>query len=437
MEVTYLGHAAILVRSGGTSLLMDPWLEDPAYCNSWFHYPPLELRIEDVAPVDYVWCSHDHPDHFDRKTLAKLPRDQKILVPQFASGRLGRQLRAEGFTDLVPMPFDREMELGPDLRVTGMRTDLVWEDSALVVEGGGVRLFNMNDCKLGDDLLRAIGERYPLDIAFVPFSGAIQFPTCYGYDAAALEEMCAERRQRHLRWFVHRIELLGAKRAVPFAGNFALLHRDQVWMNEPESNNINTPDEAIAALAEGLPHVEGVQMNPGDRWTVAGGLELHKPAPAFADKMREVRALARKVADDVDALRSSEPPARSTLRADLEGYFAGVARRHPELPGRIDARVVIEAEGKHGGVWCLVFDREGFRCEDFNDGDAWNLRMTMSSSLLQQAVDGAISWDELALSFRVRFAENPEFFNQDFWVMLYNNEMEFLAAYLRDPAPKF
>ena len=65
MEVTFVGHACVLVKQGGTSLIMDPWLTDPTYSNSWFHYPPLEHGIEDLTPIDYVWCSHDHPDHFD------------------------------------------------------------------------------------------------------------------------------------------------------------------------------------------------------------------------------------------------------------------------------------------------------------------------------------------------------------------------------------
>ena len=42
----------------------------------------------DLFPVDYVYCSHEHPDHFDPSTLQLLPTDQKILLPEFASGVL-------------------------------------------------------------------------------------------------------------------------------------------------------------------------------------------------------------------------------------------------------------------------------------------------------------------------------------------------------------
>ncbi|MEM7199703.1 MAG: MBL fold metallo-hydrolase [Planctomycetota bacterium] len=437
MHVTYLGHAAILVRGGNTSLLMDPWLEDPAYCNSWFHYPPLQHRTEDVIPVDYIWCSHDHPDHFDPKTLAKFPRDQKILVPQFASGRLESKLRGEGFTNLIPLPFGVDTELDPELRITCRRTDLVWEDSALIVQSCGVTLFNMNDCKLGDELLAELGERYQPDLAFLPFSGAIHFPTCYGYPEERLIELCRGRRQKHLDWFVHRAALLQAKHAIPFAGNFALLHPEELWMNEPEKNNFNTPDEAIAALAERRPDIVGLQMNPGDEWTRTAGHVRPYPVPDFANKMREVRALAASVEVRALAAREAEPPARPTLREDVAEFFADVCRRHPELGPRIAARVVIEADGPHGGRWCFAFGAAGLAVSDFQDGDEWNLWMQIPPSMLQLAVDGAITWDELALSFRVRFRENPEFFNRDFWVMLYNPDSVFLGPYLADPSPRF
>ena len=438
MQITYLGHAAILVEHRGTSILMDPWLEDPAYCNSWFHYPPLVLRLGDVVPVDYVYCSHDHPDHFDSKTLLQLPRDQRFLLPEFASGTLRRKYQQLGFENLVPMPFGEELPLGPDLAITCLRSDLVWEDSAVVVRGGGTTLFNMNDCKLGDDLLRQAGERWQPDIAFVPFSGAIHFPTCYQYSREERARLCAGRRRKHLEGFVHRAQLLQAKRAVPFAGNFALLHDDQLWMNEPEQNNINTPDEAIALLAQRAPAIEGVQMNPGDRWTSAGGLARHAPAPDFGRKMERVTALAASVQDELRALRAAEAPARPSLASDFRGYFGGIATRHPELCARIAARIVFVAEGENGGAWCLDYHDDGkLHIREWRDGEPWNLRLTLPASILQRAVDGEICWDEVAISFRVRFAENPEFFNRDFWVMLYNSSPQFLSAYLADPAPKF
>jgi UDP-MurNAc hydroxylase len=437
MEITYVGHAAILVRGGGVSVLMDPWLEDPTYCNSWFHYPPLVHRLEDLTPVDYVYCSHEHPDHFDPPTLRKLPRDQRVLLPEFTSGVLTERFRSVGLTNFVPMPFGETLELAPDFRITCLRSDLIWEDSAVVIESGGVTLFNMNDCKLGDDLLREVGERWQPDIVFVPFSGAIHFPTCYDYTREQRAKLCAQRQKKHLDGFVHRVQLLRAKRAVPFAGNFALLAEDQLWMNEKAQNNINTPDQAIALLREKAPRVEGLQLNPGDRWSLASGIVRHAPPPDFSHKERDIARLAAAVAPRLRALRAAEPAARPTLRTDFARYFGTIAGYHPELCTRIASRIVFEAEGRNGGVWCLDFADGALRVSDYEDGEPWNLRMTLPAGILQRAVDGDICWDEVCISFRVRFRENPEYFNQHFWAMLYNSSRAFLDEYLADPAPKY
>ena len=437
MEITYLGHACLLVRSGGTSLLMDPWLVDPAYCNSWFHYPPLELGLEDVAPVDFVWCSHDHPDHFDKKTLARLPKSQRCLIADFTSKELERKFRREGFQNLQVLPFGQPVRLGTDLTVTLLRSDLVWEDSAIVVQGGGTTVFNMNDCKLGDELLREVGRRWAPDIVFVPFSGAVHFPTCYGYTRQQRAELTAGRRRKHLDGFVRRCQLLAAKRAVPFAGNFALLHEDQLWMNEKDQNNINTPDEAIGLLNEKAPATLGLQMNPGDRWSLERGLVRAKPAPDFAGKQQQLARMSREWSPRLAALRGAEPEARESLLEDTRRYFERIARNHPELCGRIDARIAIVAEGKNGGALSLHFHGRTLDVAPFRDGDPWSFRMTLPAEVLQQAIDGEICWDEVAISFRVRFAENPEFFNRDFWVMLYNNTKPFLDEYLANPDPKY
>ena len=437
MQITYLGHACILVRTANTSLLMDPWLVDPAYCNSWFHYPPLVLGIEDVTPVDYIWCSHDHPDHFDRKTLAKLPRTQKCLIADFTSKELERKFRREGFQDLRVLPFGKPVQLADDMTVTLLRSDLVWEDSAILVQSGGVTLFNMNDCKLGDDLLREVGERWRPDLVFVPFSGAIHFPTCYSYPREQRAVITSPRRKKHLDGFVHRCRLLQAKRAVPFAGNFALLAKDQLWMNETDQNNINTPDEAIVALRAGGPQIEGLQMNPGDTWSARSGLARRAPAPDFSAKAEQLSALSKQWSQRLDALRAAEPPARPSLGADLERYFARIANAHPELCTRISARIAILAEGANGGAWCLDFRDRKLTFTPWRAGDAWNFKMKMPACVLQEVIDGKICWDEVAISFRVAFEENPEFFNRDFWVMLYNNTRAFLDEFLANPNPKF
>ena len=103
---------------------------------------------------------------------------------------------------------------------------------------------------------------------------------------------------------------------------------------------------------------------------------------------------------------------------------------------RIGARIVFEATGENGGQWVLDYTGSNLRVADWVDGDRWNLRFTLPASMLQQVIDDEICWDEVAISFRCHFAENPEFFNADFWAMLYNSTERFLGEYLANPDPK-
>src|SRR5690606_38070169 len=133
----------------------------------------------------------------------------------------------------------------------------------------------------------------------------------------------------------------------------------------------------------------------------------------------------------------AEPPARPTLRADFTRYFETIARNHPELCTRIGARIVFEAEGEHGGTWCLDFRDGRLAVSDFAAGQDWDMRITLPAGILQRVVDDEICWDEVCISFRPRFRENPEFFNQAFWAMLYNPSRGFLDEFLANPEPKF
>jgi L-ascorbate metabolism protein UlaG (beta-lactamase superfamily) len=55
-RLTWHGHATFTLETdGGTRILFDPFLNDN---------PKSDIRVEDVADLDFVLCSHGHFDHF-------------------------------------------------------------------------------------------------------------------------------------------------------------------------------------------------------------------------------------------------------------------------------------------------------------------------------------------------------------------------------------
>jgi L-ascorbate metabolism protein UlaG (beta-lactamase superfamily) len=77
-DLTFVGHNSVLIDSGSTRVVADPFLfaEDDAYPRQ---YQPLAVR--QLGPVDAVVITHSHPDHFDPASLLRFPSDVRVIVP--------------------------------------------------------------------------------------------------------------------------------------------------------------------------------------------------------------------------------------------------------------------------------------------------------------------------------------------------------------------
>jgi L-ascorbate metabolism protein UlaG (beta-lactamase superfamily) len=92
-QITYIGHATMLIEIEGYRLLTDPLLRNrvahlrrqvPILAGDW------------AKNLDAILISHLHLDHFDLPSLRRLARHTRLLVPQGAAQLLHRQ----GFTEV-------------------------------------------------------------------------------------------------------------------------------------------------------------------------------------------------------------------------------------------------------------------------------------------------------------------------------------------------
>ncbi|KAJ2744145.1 Protein-lysine N-methyltransferase efm4 [Coemansia sp. BCRC 34301] len=78
MQVTWLGHASLLVQVDGATILCDPVFSQRCSPSQWVgpkRYTPAACQVEDLSEVvDVLIVSHNHYDHLDWSTLRKVAR---------------------------------------------------------------------------------------------------------------------------------------------------------------------------------------------------------------------------------------------------------------------------------------------------------------------------------------------------------------------------
>tara|TARA_R110001599_G_scaffold38483_1_gene117915 strand:- start:40 stop:1020 length:981 start_codon:yes stop_codon:yes gene_type:complete len=84
-SVTWLGHAAFIIRTGGKVILTDPYLSENAGPGRVGpkRYVPAALKAEELPKADVMLVSHNHYDHLDARTVRAYPHKDhtQVIVP--------------------------------------------------------------------------------------------------------------------------------------------------------------------------------------------------------------------------------------------------------------------------------------------------------------------------------------------------------------------
>lgn len=75
IRITWVGHSTFLVQAGGLNLLTDPVWGRRASPFRWIgpaRFVDPGVDFDDLPPIDAVLLSHDHYDHLDEPTVARL-----------------------------------------------------------------------------------------------------------------------------------------------------------------------------------------------------------------------------------------------------------------------------------------------------------------------------------------------------------------------------
>lgn len=178
LRVTWVNHATVLVQLDGVNVLTDPVWSYRVSPVSWAgprrHRPP-GIRFEELPPIDAVVVSHNHYDHMDVATLARLRDAHRPRV--FSALGNGAFLDGEGIPS-TDLDWWQSAELANGVTVTSVpakhfssrgpvdRDFALW--GGFVIRGAGGAVYVAGDTGYGSHFAE-IGRRLgPMRVALLP-----------------------------------------------------------------------------------------------------------------------------------------------------------------------------------------------------------------------------------------------------------------------------
>jgi UDP-MurNAc hydroxylase len=259
MQVRFVNHAGFICEQENVRLMCDPWLYGSAFNDGWDLICKTRFEPREFEDIQYIWFSHEHPDHFSPRVLLDIPEATRraitVLYKPTSDGKVLGFCKKLGFRTRE-LESGKTTELGPDLRVRCRPVPM--HDSWLLIESDDCRVLNLNDAVVHSpqalrQLRKEVGE---LDVLFTQFNYA-----AWRGNREDTEVRRADA-QKKLELMARQVQHLAPKFTVPFASFSYFSHEENFHTNDAA----NTPSVALRAIAAAgsVP----VLLYPDDRWQV-------------------------------------------------------------------------------------------------------------------------------------------------------------------------
>jgi L-ascorbate metabolism protein UlaG (beta-lactamase superfamily) len=187
LRITHVGHATFLIQARGKNLLIDPvWAEraSPFTFVGPKRVNAPGIAFDDLPIIDVVLVTHNHYDHMDVDTIARLWQRfrPRIITPLgndavLANSVPGLTATAVDWHEAIDLGSELEVHVEPTLhwsaRGAGDRMHALW--ASFVLRAGSRKVYCVGDSGFGDGMTFArVSKRHPSLIAALLPIGAYE-----------------------------------------------------------------------------------------------------------------------------------------------------------------------------------------------------------------------------------------------------------------------
>ncbi|MFC3476436.1 MBL fold metallo-hydrolase [Halobacterium litoreum] len=449
MRLRHLKSSSVVVESGDTSVLCDPWLLDGAFYGSWAHYPPLEFEPEDYNHVDYIYVSHIHPDHFHRETMERLDSDIPVLIHDYATDFLKQNVERLGF-DAIELPHAERTHLAGDLHINVLGADNCdpeacgnyfgcgwWMESSSerttdgstqidsmgVFDDGENVVVNANDCRwpLSERACAVVNDQYEdIDLLLMQYAAANFYPQCmedYTHEQRldARDEVIGEMYE-DAEGFVNALE---PRYFMPFAGSYtlagSLAHRNQ-YVASP------TRQEAYWHFAgsENIEpaHSEPILLNSEAYFDLDEERPSEPYTPVDPDERREY--IETELADRTFPHEADDHPSLTDLADLVEPAYEHMEAKRQDVNWESDTTVLLDLVDDKVAALSMSGDGYEITTADAADTSDGYVRISMDDRLLHRILRGPqyAHFNNAQIGSHIGFSKEPDVYERPLYYVM-------------------
>ena len=265
LKITWVNHAGYVISYDNINVLVDPWISGTSFNNGWNLLTKSFFPNNLNEKIDYLWISHEHPDHFSTNTLKILNKKKvKVIFQKTKDKRVVNYLNKLGFK-VIELDNYKKFSISQNFKVTIIKNDQI--DSLSIFELGDKKIINTNDCVLDQNKLDQIKKKILIkkfDILLTQFSYASWIgnaETKFLRKKASLEK---------IRQMKNQIKCFKPKVTIPFASYIYFCHEENKYMND-EITNIDEVKNCIEKN-QSLP----IFLYPGSTFEIDKNIKNYK-----------------------------------------------------------------------------------------------------------------------------------------------------------------
>ncbi len=246
-SIEFINHASVLLTYNQTSILSDPWYFNSVFNKGWrLLYENETNYIENVLDrVNYIYISHEHPDHFNPQFLSDpkikeriLGNKIKFLFQETRDKRVLSFLKKMGF-DVQECPLDRMIKLNHETKISISRHDFY--DSSILIKFPDASILNLNDCPLRDakDIKKFKKKIGKVDLLLTQFS----YAAWKGPESNSNLRLSSAKEK--IQNIIDQNKFLQPKTVLPFASYIYFSNEMNFYMNKDSNKPIKIYEQLI------------------------------------------------------------------------------------------------------------------------------------------------------------------------------------------------